>query len=140
MRLLLGADISLLPEDMGRTLAYFLLMFLFRGMPFIDLAHLRKRDVQGNVIVYCRHKTGRQMTVRIPKEAVPLMKKFADKRPNSIYLFPILDSSLGNGAVLHRCYLDALRSFNGRLMKVASVLLPGVKLSSYTAKHNQFSI
>jgi len=104
-------------------------------MPFIDLAHLRKRDVQGNVIVYCRHKTGRQMTVRIPKEAVPLMKKFADKRPNFIYLFPILDSSLGNGAVLHRCYLDALRSFNGRLMKVASVLLPGVKLSSYTARH-----
>ena len=51
MRLLLGADISLLPEDMGRTLAYFLLMFLFRGMPFIDLAHLRKRDVQGNVLV-----------------------------------------------------------------------------------------
>ena len=75
------------------------------------------------------------MTVRIPKEAVPLMKKFADKRPNSIYLFPILDSSLGSGAVLHRCYLDALRSFNGRLMKVASVLLPGVKLSSYTARH-----
>ena len=60
MRLLLESDIGLLPEDTGRSLAYFLLMFLFRGMPFIDLAHLRKRDVQGNVIVYCRHKTGRQ--------------------------------------------------------------------------------
>ena len=68
------------------------------------------------------------MTVRIPKEAVPLMKKFADKRPNSIYLFPILDSSLGNGAVLHRCYLDALRSFNGRLMKVASGALARCKV------------
>lgn len=91
MRLLLGTDINLLPEETGRTLSYFSLMFLFRGMPFIDLAHLRKRDVQGNMIVYCRHKTGRQMTVRIPKEAIPLMKKFADKRPSSLYLFPILD-------------------------------------------------
>lgn len=135
MRLLLGADINLLPEDMGRSLAYFLLMFLFRGMPFIDLAHLRKRDIQGNMIVYCRHKTRRQMMVRIPKEAVPLMKKFADRCPGSIYLFPILDSGLGNGPVLHRCYLDALRSFNGRLVKVAFMLLPGVKLSSYTARH-----
>lgn len=135
MRLLLESDIGLLPEDTGRSLAYFLLMFLFRGMPFIDLAHLRKRDVQGNVIVYCRHKTGRQMTVRIPKEALPLMKKFSDRRPGSIYQFPILDSSLGNGVALHRCYLDALRSFNGRLVKVASLLLPGVKLSSYTARH-----
>ena len=129
MRLLLESDIGLLPEDTGRSLAYFLLMFLFRGMPFIDLAHLRKRDVQGNVIVYCRHKTGRQMTVRIPKEALPLMKKFSDRRPGSIYQFPILDSSLGNGVALHRCYLDALRSFNGRLVKVGSLLLPGVKLS-----------
>lgn len=99
-------------------------MFLFRGMPFIDLAHLRKRDVQGNVIVYCRHKTGRQMTVRIPKEAVPLMKKFADRRPGSIYLFPILDSSLSNGAALHCCYLDALRSFNGRLVKLLRYSCP----------------
>lgn len=135
MRLLLGSDINLLPEDTGRALAYFLLMFLFRGMPFIDLAHLRKRDVQGNVIVYCRHKTGRQMTVRIPKEAVPLMKKFADRRPGSIYLFPILDSSLSNGVELHHCYQDALRSFNSRLEKLASLLLPGVKLSSYVARH-----
>lgn len=51
-------------------------MFLFRGMPFIDLAYLRKQDVKGNRIVYSRHKTGRQMTVRIPKEAMELMKEF----------------------------------------------------------------
>ncbi|MGR5594241.1 hypothetical protein [Bacteroides thetaiotaomicron] len=44
------------------------------------------------------------MTARIPKEAVSLMKKFADRRLGSIYLFPILDSSLGNGAALHRYY------------------------------------
>ena len=134
-RALLSADSGSLPDGMQRPLAYFQLMFLFRGMPFIDLAHLRKRDVQDDTIVYCRHKTGKQMTVRIPKEAVPLLKKFADKDPCSIYLFPVLENGLEDGEQLYRCYLDALCRFNKQLGKLASLLLPSVKLSSYTARH-----
>lgn len=61
------------------------------GMPFIDLAHLRKQDVKGKYIVYSRHKTGRQITVRIPKEAMKLIEKFKNMNYDSIYLFPILD-------------------------------------------------
>lgn len=44
---LMSADFAILPEGQRRVLAYFLLMFLLRGMPFIDLAHLRKKDVRG---------------------------------------------------------------------------------------------
>lgn len=134
-QLLLSGDLKTLPESTGRTLAYFRLMFLFRGMPYIDLAHLRKRDIRGNLIIYCRHKTGKQMTVRIPDEAVPLLKKYADSKPESIYLFPILNSSLKDSAQLYRCYLHALRGFNNSLSKLSSLLLPGVRLSSYTARH-----
>lgn len=90
MNTLLCTDLRKLPSDLRCVLAYFLLMFLFRGMPFIDLAYLRKQDVKGNRIVYSRHKTGRQMTVRIPKEAMELMKEFKNRNPDSIYLFPIL--------------------------------------------------
>lgn len=43
---LMHADLDVLSEELQRVQAYFLLMFLFRGMPFIDLAHLRKRDVK----------------------------------------------------------------------------------------------
>lgn len=63
------------------------------GMPFIDLAHLRKQDVKGKYIVYSRHKTGRQITVRIPKEAMKLIEKFKNMNYDSIYLFPILDKN-----------------------------------------------
>ena len=45
------SDLRKLPSDLRCVLAYFLLMFLFRGMPFIDLAYLRKQDVKGNRIV-----------------------------------------------------------------------------------------
>lgn len=37
---LMHADLDVLSEELQRVQAYFLLMFLFRGMPFIDLAHL----------------------------------------------------------------------------------------------------
>lgn len=144
MNTLLCTDLRKLPSDLRCVLAYFLLMFLFRGMPFIDLAYLRKQDVKGNRIVYSRHKTGRQMTVRIPKEAMELMKEFKNRNPDSIYLFPILHKQESKkkraGKVkrdkeLYMDYLRALRGFNLKLEKIASLLLPGVKLSSYVARH-----
>ncbi len=147
MNTLLHADMEELPEGVRCALAYFLLMFLFRGMPFIDLAYLRKQDVKGNIIVYSRHKTGRQMTVRIPKEAAGLLEEFKNKNTGSIYLFPILDGESEeeeqdrkNGKVkkdkeLYKDYLRALRNFNLKLGRIAALLLPGVKLSSYTPRH-----
>ena len=149
MNTLLCTDLRKLPSDLRCVLAYFLLMFLFRGMPFIDLAYLRKQDVKGNRIVYSRHKTGRQMTVRIPKEAMELMKEFKSKNPDSIYLFPILHrqeskkkraGKVKKDKELYMDYLRALRGFNLKLEKIASLLLPGVKLSSYVAKHHTISI
>lgn len=159
MNTLLHTDIKELPGGVRCALAYFLLMFLFRGMPFIDLAYLRKQDVKGRCIVYSRHKTGRQMAVRIPKEAAGLMEEFRNMNPGSVYLFPILNEEDGqegrskrdeqgrkdgqgrdNGKVkkdkeLYLEYLRALRNFNLKLERIASLLLPGVKLSSYTPRH-----
>ncbi len=68
---LMHADLDVLSEELQRVQAYFLLMFLFRGMPFIDLAHLRKRDVKDGKIAYRRHKTGKQITLRIPGKHCP---------------------------------------------------------------------
>ena len=127
MNVLLYTDFEQLPKGLQSPLVHFRLMFLFRGMPFIDLAHLRKQDVIGNYIIYSRHKTGRQMTVRIPQEAAWLMEKFKNTNPGSIYLFPILDGQSS--------YLSALRNFNRKLEKIAALLLPDVKLSSYTPRH-----
>ena len=144
MNTLLCTDLGKLPSNLQCTLAYFLLMFLLRGMPFIDLAYLRKQDVKGDCIVYSRHKTRRQMMVRIPKEAMELMKEFESKNPDSIYLFPILHrqgtkkrrtGKVKKDKELYMVYLRALRNFNLKLEKIASLLLPGVKLSSYVARH-----
>ena len=48
-----------LPVDLQKTKILFALMFLLRGIPFVDLAYLRKTDIQGNILRYRRRKTGR---------------------------------------------------------------------------------
>lgn len=135
MQALLKTDFERLPEELRGALAYFLLMFLFRGMPFIDLACLRKQDVKENIILYSRHKTKRHITLRIPKEAMVLFEVFRNKNPDSDYLFPILDENMKDEEEQYGNYLDALRKFNRKLEKIAELLLPGVKLSSYTPRH-----
>lgn len=135
-RTLAAVDPTCLPEDVQRALSYFLLMFLFRGMPFIDLAHLRRQDVNGDCITYCRHKTGRRLTVRIPHEAMQLFEMCINQSPDTDFLFPILK----DGEDVYEVYLSALRRFNRSLQKMAALLLPGVKISSYTARHTWATI
>lgn len=135
MNTLLHTDFSKLPEKLQCALAYFLLMFFFRGMPFIDLAYLRKQDVKGSSIIYCRHKTGRKIIVRIPKEAVGLFEQYQNKGTDSGYLFPILDNAVKKEKETYVLYQKALRDFNYMLEKLAVLLLPGMDISSYTARH-----
>ena len=135
MNTLLHTDFEKLPEDVQNVLAYFLLMFLFRGMPFIDMAYLRKQDLKEHCITYCRHKTGKKMVVRIPHEATALFEKCRNKKTDSGYLFPILDETAENDKKLYENYRQALRTFNRKLAKMAALLLPGTNISSYTARH-----
>lgn len=135
MKKLVNTNISTLPAHLQREMAYFLLMFFFRGMPFIDLVYLRKKDVKGDTIVYCRHKTGKQLTVHIPAEAWPLIEEYKDRNSRSPYFFPILDPNEGKALGLYENYQKALRKFNKKLGKLCLLLLPSARISSYTARH-----
>mgnify|MGYP000817681004 CR=1 FL=1 len=63
-------------SNMRRAQEFFILMFLLRGMPFVDLAYLRKSDLRDNVITYRRRKTGRPLSVTLTPEAMILVKKY----------------------------------------------------------------
>lgn len=132
---LLIVDLNTLTLEQQRTLAYFLLMFLLRGMPFIDLAHLRKTDVMQGTITYLRHKTGKPIVVEVPPEARLLLNKYRDKT-GSVYLLPILkDVATQEPEEQFLNYRSALRKYNRTLAQVMQIILPGVKVSSYTARH-----
>ena len=112
-------------------------MFSLRGMPFVDLAYLRKSDLRDNVITYRRRKTGRPLSVTLTPEAMALVKKYMNRDSSSPYLFPLLRSREEEA---YREYQLALRSFNQQLMLLGELLGLGDKLSSYTAKHHTISI
>ena len=133
MEQLRNTDFSVLTLRQQQVLTYFLLMFMLRGMPFIDLAHLRKSDLRNRRITYRRHKTGNLMVVDVPPDAMRLLQKYRDKT-DSEYLFPLLHGGLFMEEHHHR-YQETLRHFNRELARLMKQLLPGVSVSSYTARH-----
>lgn len=133
MEQLRNTDFSVLTLRQQQVLTYFLLMFMLRGMPFIDLAHLRKSDLRNRRITYRRHKTGKLMVVDVPPDAMRLLQKYKDKT-DSEYLFPLLHGGLFMEEHHHR-YQETLRHFNRELARLMKQLLPGVSVSSYTARH-----
>lgn len=121
-------------EGLQRTRGLFLLMFLLRGIPFVDLAYLKKHDIEGNVLTYRRRKTGRALTVTLLPEAMQLIKQYKNTDPASPYLFPLLSSKEGTEAA-YKEYQVALRSFNYQLEILKQILGLSASLSSYTARH-----
>ena len=119
---------------MRRAQDMFVLMFLLRGLPFVDLAYLRKSDLRDNVITYRRRKTGRPLSVTLTPEALELLKKYMNRDSHSPYLFSLLKSGEGTKEA-YREYQLALRSFNQQLTLLGEVLGLNDKLSSYTARH-----
>lgn len=110
-RLLQSAAI---PPGMRGAQELFILMFLLRGLPFVDLAYLRKSDLRGDVITYRRRKTGRPLSVTLTPEAMFLLQKYMNRDKRSPYLFPILRSAEGSPEA-YREYQLALRHFNYQL-------------------------
>ena len=59
-------DFSMNPTfDFARDM--FLMSFYTRGMSFVDMAYLRKKDLQNGVLSYRRRKTGQQLFVKWEK-------------------------------------------------------------------------
>lgn len=110
------------------------LMFRLHGIPFVDLAHLHKSDLKGNILSYRRHKTGRQMIVEVSETTMTLINKYQNTNQNSPYLFPILSGSK-TGEELYTEYQQALRTMNYNLDRLAKKCGVSAKVSSYTLWH-----
>lgn len=112
----------------------FLFSFYTRGMAFVDIAHLRKEDVQDGVIRYARHKTGQELSVRVEPCMAEIMDRYAGAVKNTPYLFPVLKSE-DRGAAYHE-YETALRYYNRQLRRLSQLLRLEHPLSSYTPRHS----
>ena len=115
---------------------YFMLCLLTQGMPFIDLAHLKKEQISEGRIFYYRHKTRCLATPLILPEAEEILRR--NQADDSSYLLPILTTD--NPKQIELQYKGFLQKYNRALNKLAKMIGPEVKLSSYVARHTWASI
>lgn len=127
-------DLSNTPTlDFARDI--FMFSFYMRGMSFIDIAYLKKKDLSNGFVVYNRRKTGQQMVVKWEKS----MEEIANKHPNeyNTFLFPIIINQDGTE---RKQYLNKMLLVNKYLKEIAKLAGIGIPLTMYVARHSWASI
>ena len=113
-------------------------MFVFsycaRGMAFVDMAYLKKENVDSVRITYCRHKTGQYLTLHIEPCMAVILERYGQVCPESPYLFPILTDEQPDQA--YRQYRTGLNYHNRKLKRLGKLLGEPLPLSSYTPRHS----
>ena len=122
--------------EAGTPLALCRDMFIFsyctRGMAFVDIAYLRKTNLQNGMICYARRKTGQLLSVRIEPCIQRIIDRYADS--DSPYVFPIFTSV--DTAEAYEQYQTALNTHNRLLGRLSELLGCGCKMTSYTSRHS----
>ena len=117
----------------------FMLSFYLQGIPFIDLAHLRKCDLKDEMITYRRRKTGKPACLVVEPCALEIIHRYAPQAEKTIYLLPIIRVQ-GNAEDERRRYESALRLYNKHLNRIAVLLGLDMPLTSYVARHSWATI
>lgn len=119
--------------DLARKV--FMFAFYTRGMSFVDIAFLKKSDMNNGLITYSRRKTRQQLTVRVEPETSRLIESFGESKTG--FLLPILTDDTINA---DEQYENAYFRINRNLQKVGKMLGLETKLTLYVARHAWASI
>ena len=109
----------------------FMMSFYLRGMSFIDMAYLRKTDLENGRVTYRRRKTGQQLTIEWTKEMQTILDKYPENPTQ--YLLPIIIKEDGNQ---RRHSRNVNESINHHLKKVAEKVGILSPLTMYCARHS----
>lgn len=111
----------------------FLFSFWMRGMSFVDIAFLRKHDIDGKYISYHRQKTNRQLTIKMEPCIEKMVRRYSEKTKGTPYVFPVIFSNDPKTAYLQ--YQTALGYHNRKLKELSKMAKVNIPLSSYWARH-----
>lgn len=119
--------------DFARDL--FLLSFYLRGMSFVDLAYLRKKDLANGYIIYIRKKTGQRLTIRWERSMQDIIDKYPENPTQ--YMLPIITKQNGTE---RKQYLNKIQYVNQKLKQVAQLAKIATPLTMYVSRHSWASI
>lgn len=122
-------DLSLKPSlNFARDL--FLFSFYTRGMSFVDMAYLKKSDLQNGILTYVRRKTKQTLFIKWEE----CMQAILDKHPtgDSEYMLPIIQEQKND----RRQYRNMQRLVNNNLKKIAKLIGLHTNLTMYVSRHS----
>ena len=124
-------DLSLQPNlEFARDM--FLFSFYTRGMAFVDMAYLKKSDLQNGSLSYRRRKTGQLLVIKWERCMQEIINKYSTDSSSS-YLLPILKYPYLDS---HKCYRNILSGINRHLKEIAKLVNISTPLSMYCARHS----
>ena len=127
-------DLTLSPAtDLARDV--FMFSFYTRGMSFIDMAFLKKKDLQNGILSYRRQKTGQQLSIKWEKPMQEIIDKY--DTGESLYLLPIIKENSTDSRTQYR---SSAHLVNDKLKKIGERLGLEIPLTSYVARHSWASI
>lgn len=122
-------DLSMNPSlEFARDM--FLFSFYTRGMSFIDMAYLKKKDLQNGILSYRRRKTGQQLFIIWEKCMQEIFVKYQINGTD--YLLPIIKETGSE----QQQYRNALRLVNSKLKEIATMAELQVNLTMYVSRHS----
>ena len=110
----------------------FLFSFYTRGMSFIDIAYLQKKDLRNGILTYRRKKTGQKLQIHwemCMQQIVSLYPANAD----SPFMLSIIENPEKD---YRRQYQNALTRINRNLKKLGEEIGLEVPLTMYVARHS----
>lgn len=127
-------DLTLFPSlDFARDL--FMFSFYTRGMSFIDMAYLKKKDLQNGILSYRRQKTNQQLFIKWEQPMQDIIAKY--DTADSSYLLPIIRDMKRDK---RKQYKNAAHLVNSKLKKIGKQLGLEMSLTTYVARHAWASI
>ena len=114
----------------------FLFSFYTRGMSFVDIAFLQKKNLKGNMLFYRRKKTNQQLIIYWEACMQEIVKTY-EADISSPYLFSIISESIGNP---RKQYQKVMFRINRQLKHIGRDLGLNHPLTMYCARHSWASI
>ena len=133
--------IERLPLPVGSSLAFardiFMFSFYMRGMPFVDIAFLKKSNLQNGTLGYCRRKTNQFLSIEWESVQQTIVNRYAHLTHSSSYMFPIITHEDGTEYLQ---YQRMQENVNRNLKKIGVRLGLKIPLTTYVARHTWASI
>lgn len=112
------------------ALDMFMFSFCTRGMSFVGMAYLKKKDLQNGILAYLRRKTGQELSIKWEKCMDEIVAKYPENQTD--FLLPIINEQ----GYERKQYDNALHLVNYSLKELSTMLKLQRPLTMYVARHS----